>query len=74
VNGPRGNLPGGANQADDFGPHLADVLQATVNPRIWCVNGGTSVVHYYRPLRVLVISAPQETHEQLQDVIGQLRR
>lgn len=75
----RGQIGGGRNGQgnllnDDLGPQLVDVIQSTVAPSTWRVNGGVGVVHYYRQGRALVVAAPQQTHEQLLDVIGQLRR
>ncbi|MDX1964712.1 MAG: hypothetical protein SFX18_16300 [Pirellulales bacterium] len=62
------------NANDDLGPQLVDVIHNTVSPPTWDVNGGTGHIHYYWQGRALVVAAPQETHEQLINVVNQLRR
>jgi hypothetical protein len=63
-----------AGQILDYGPELVALIQATISPDTWDINGGLSSIVYYAPLRVLVISAPQSVHGDIGGVIGQLRR
>jgi hypothetical protein len=66
---------GNAQQlAPDFGPDLVNLIHAVVSPRTWDVNGGPGSVVYYRNLRALVVRAPSEIHEQIGDVLGQMRK
>jgi hypothetical protein len=57
----------------DFGPVLVELIEATISPATWNINGGNSSIVYYAPLHVLVVSAPDEVHAQVGDAIGQLR-
>jgi hypothetical protein len=67
--GPRAGTPGGF----DYGPDLVDLIQRTISPATWDINGGNGSVVYFSPLRVLVVSAPGTVHDQVGDVLGQLR-
>ncbi len=53
---------------------LIDLIQRTVNPPIWDVNGGPASVGYFAPFHALVVRAPGEVHHQLGGTLGQLRR
>jgi hypothetical protein len=65
-----GTLPGEAQGAQE----LMDLLQNHVAPETWDVNGGPGTMMYFAPKKVLVIRQTGEAHEQLQDLIKQLRR
>ncbi len=66
---------GNAQQlAPDYGPDLVTLIQTVVAPRTWDVNGGPGSVVYYRNLRALVVRAPADVHQQLGDVLGQMRK
>jgi hypothetical protein len=57
----------------DYGPDLVDLIQRTISPGTWDINGGNGSIVYFSPLRVLVVSAPGTVHDQIGDVLGQLR-
>ena len=64
---------GGANRAkDDYGEDLVELIQKTISPKTWDVNGGPGAIYYWRPGRALVVSAPGEIHDQIGDVLEQL--
>jgi hypothetical protein len=81
--GPGGGAPGqgaqpgggrpGAGQAFDYGPELVDIIQRVISPATWDINGGRGSVVYYTPLRVLVVSAPDDVHPQIGNLLGQMR-
>jgi hypothetical protein len=83
--GPNGGVPGagpggqptggrpGAPQSFDYGPELVDIIQTVISPKTWDINGGPGAVVYYAPLRVLVVSAPDDVHPQIGNVLGQMR-
>jgi hypothetical protein len=80
--GPGGAAPGAGGQpaaagagagAFDYGPDLVELIQATISPSTWDINGGNGSLVYFAPLRVLVVSAPGEVHGDVADVLGQLR-
>jgi hypothetical protein len=52
---------------------LIDLIQATVAPDSWAINGGNGTLYFYAPLNVLVVRQTAEVHEQLGGTIGQLR-
>jgi hypothetical protein len=73
--GPGGMAQGnGAPANDDFGPDLVDLIQKTISKDIWDVNNGPASIFYWRQGRSLIIAAPEEVHEQIQDVLEQLER
>jgi hypothetical protein len=57
----------------DYGPELVELIQATISPATWDINGGNGSVVYFAPLRVLVVSAPGTVHNRIGGVLGQLR-
>jgi len=57
----------------DYGPHLVALIQRTIAPEFWNVNGGPGIIVYYPPLRVLVVRATSQVHGQIQDLNGKLR-
>jgi hypothetical protein len=57
----------------DYGPELARLIQRTISPATWNVNGGQGAVVYYAPLRVLVVRAPADVHDQIGGVLGAAR-
>lgn len=52
---------------------LIDLIQRTINPPIWDVNGGPASVGYFAPYQALVVRAPGEIHYELGGTLGQLR-
>ena len=65
---------GGAAANDDAGPDLVDLIQKTISPATWDVNGGPGAIYYWRQQRAIVVSAPGEVHEQLGDLLEQMDR
>lgn len=63
---------GGA--AGDNGDELVDLIQNTIRPEFWDVNGGPGKIVFYRPLNVLVIRATSEIHGELSTGLDELRR
>ncbi len=72
--GPGGNFgnPGTAN--NDYGQQLVELIQQTIAPASWDVNGGPGTIYYWRPGRALVIRQTQHVHDDLGGVLRQLRR
>lgn len=63
----------GANGICDFGPDLVSLIENTIQPDSWRSNGGAGVIFYYRPLRILVVSASSQVHDNVTDLLNQLR-
>ena len=68
------NANGGNQGNQDYGPMLVDLIQRTISPGSWDVNGGLSSIQYWAPRRVLVVRAPQDVHDGLAPVLQQLRK
>ena len=62
---------GGAGR--DFGQDLVELIQRTIAPETWDVNGGRGTIMYYAPLRVLVIRQTAKVHGRVGGVVGGLR-
>ena len=58
----------------DNGQALVDLIQRTIAPTSWDVNGGPGAIVYFRPSRALVVRQRSEVHEQLQGVVRALRQ
>lgn len=73
-----GNRPsgsrGGMQPSDDYGQHLVDLIQKTIAPSSWDVSGGLGTIYYWRPGRALVVRQTDEVHDNMGDLLGQLRR
>lgn len=63
---------GGAAQLD-HGRQLVELIQRTIMPQAWDVNGGPCTVVYYAPLHALVVSATEEVHEKVGGVLRGVR-
>ncbi len=79
-------LPGGGNQPNSFGPGgagngtnadfdtLIDLITQTVSPTTWDHNGGKGNIAASPTNLSLVVSQTQEVHEEIVDLLEQLRR
>jgi hypothetical protein len=71
--GPTGRR-GRQQPSDDYGQHLVDLIQKTIAPSTWDVNGGLGTIYYWRPGRALVVRQTEEVHDRMGGVLDQLRR
>jgi len=69
-----GGPMGGPMQNDDNGQQLVELIQQTIAPSTWDVNGGTGTIYYWRPGRAIVVRQQEEIHRQIGDVIQQLEK
>ncbi len=69
-----GNQANGPNANQDYGTLLVNLIQRTVSPNSWDVNGGLSSIQYWQPRRALVVRAPQAVHDNLSPLLLQLRK
>ncbi len=58
---------------DDFQP-LIDLITTTIAPDSWDVNGGNGAIQPFVANLSLVVSQTQDVHEQIADLLDQLRR
>jgi hypothetical protein len=66
------NLAGGG--ANDRAAELIELIQTTIAPDTWDVNGGNGSIYYYRPLHALVVRQTGEVHHQIGGLLQALRR
>ena len=45
----------GADATIDYGPELVEIIQQTISPATWNINGGNGAIIYFTPRRALVI-------------------
>ncbi|MEQ1827019.1 MAG: hypothetical protein ABL921_13775 [Pirellula sp.] len=62
---------GGGAMANYF--ELRNLIETTINPDQWQAAGGTSQMQEFRQNLSLVVTAPQETHEAIADLLKSLR-
>ncbi|MBA61026.1 MAG: hypothetical protein CMJ76_01555 [Planctomycetaceae bacterium] len=56
----------------DYGPHLVALIQRTIAPEFWDINGGPGVIVYYPPLRLLVVRATSQVHGRIRNLNNML--
>lgn len=72
-----GNNLGGPAQLDlsaDASQELIDVIQQTIAPQTWDINGGEGVAIFFAPKGALIVRQTEEVHHGLVDVAAQLRQ
>jgi len=72
--GGRGMGRGGNSMVGDASDELIELIQRTIAPASWDVNGGPGAIYYFRPNHAMVISNTDEVHEEIGNVLDQLRR
>lgn len=72
---PSGTLNGyrGGAARSDYGPLLVDLIQRTIAPEFWNVNGGPGSIVYYPLWYALVVRANGEVHGRVGQLTGRLR-
>ena len=65
---------GGAAVGPDWGQDLVELIERTIQPDFWEVNGGPGSIYYFRSLHALVVRATGEVHEKIGGAVGALRR
>ena len=58
----------------DYGPALVELIQRSIAPGFWDVNGGPGTIVYYAPLRALVVRATGEIQGNVGGALNGLRR
>lgn len=64
----------GGGTANDHAQELIDLIQRTISPQSWDVNGGQGSMFYFRPLMALVVRATSEVHGDVGGLLEALRR
>lgn len=61
--------PGG-----DYGPQLVELIQRTIAPMSWDVNGGPGSIYYWQPGHAIVVRQTGEVHDGIGNLLQQLQR
>jgi hypothetical protein len=64
---------GGGAVSDDYGDELVALIQHTINPATWNVNGGPGSIVYYRPWMALVVRASSSVHHDVGALLDDMR-
>src|SRR5271157_1234288 len=64
----------GQNVSADNGQQLVDLIQNTISPKSWDVNGGACTIYYWQPQHAIVVRATGDIHEEISDTLEQLNR
>ncbi len=72
--GPSGNADALARQTNANGADLVDLIQKTIDPPSWDINGGPGSIAYFNSMRVLVVNQSGENHDAIGGVVGDLRK
>ncbi len=64
----------GGGAVSDNGQELIELIQRTINPQFWDVNGGPGTIVYYAPLQALVVRATTEVHGRVGGLAEALRQ
>jgi hypothetical protein len=64
---------GGAAQIESNAQALIELIERTIDPDFWDVNGGPGTIFYYPNLQCLVIRATGEVHGKIGGVLGGVR-
>ncbi len=69
-----GYLPGHYAPPWDHGEELVNLIENTINPEFWQRNGGSGIIYYYRPSRIIVVGATSQVQDDLTNMLRNLRR
>lgn len=64
----------GGAAVQDEGQSLVDLIQATIAPETWDVNGGSGVIRYWPAWHALVVRQTDEVHEQIGGIVHGVRK
>ena len=64
----------GGRAVSDHSQELIDLIQRTIKPDFWDVNGGPGSMFYYRPLMALVVRATSEVHGNVGGLMRAMRQ
>ncbi len=65
---------GGPQGMPEYGWELVELIEQVVSPHTWARNGGKGEIWYWAPGRALVVRQTEEVHQQIEDLLNQLRR
>jgi hypothetical protein len=72
--GAAGGQNANANTNADYGQQLVDLIQNTISPKSWDVNGGSATIYYWQQQHAIVVRATDDVHGEISDTLEQLNR
>jgi hypothetical protein len=69
-----GGAGAGQNANADNGQQLVELIQNTICPKCWDVNGGACSIYYWQQQRAIVVRATGDVHGEISDTLEQLER
>ena len=69
-----GGQGGAQNAPADNGQALVDLIQNTISPKSWDVNGGNGSIYYWQQQHAIVVRATGDVHADISDALEQLDR
>ena len=69
-----GPANGQQNATVDNGQALVDLIQNTISPKSWDVNGGNCTIYYWQQQHAIVVRATGDVHGEISDALEQLNR
>jgi hypothetical protein len=70
-------MGGGGNAQNnnaDAGQELVDLIQNTISPKSWDINGGSATIYYWRLQHAIVVHGGDDVQEGISDTLDQLNR
>ena len=64
---------GGQQGPRDYGLELVELIQHTIAPQTWDVNGGNGTIIYFAPRHAIVVRQTDDVHEDLGGILRGLR-
>jgi hypothetical protein len=64
---------GGPAALGDYGEDLVNLIESTISADVWQSVGGPAAIIYYQPSLALIITAPVDVHENVNNLLRQLR-
>jgi len=69
-----GGMGGPGMARDDYGDELVELIQTTIAPTTWDVNGGPGSIYYWRNQRAIVVRQMGDVHDQIGGLLEQMNR
>ena len=64
----------GNNNNADAGQDLVDLIENTISPKQWDINGGNCTIYYWKLQHAIVVRATDDVHADISDALDQLNQ
>ncbi len=69
-----GGGQGGQQMPPDYGLELVELIQHTIAPKTWEINGGNGTIMYFAPRHAIVVRQTDDVHGDLGNLLGDLQK